>query len=621
MAGPIQFLVNGEEREGLEWSWSTEEILGGTGRATLRVQDRTNSWEPACHDEIEIKIRATGWNLFHGEVISEPVDLPVKHPFRIWGLDCSDYNAQMPLRKVGALDGKTWEDTSGLGIWVNVDPYANSLKTDQKTVRRLLDHYLRVHGHAFDTDDYVFKYLDDFTTIFWTYTDVQKALEDMAALVADNLQFWVDPDLKFHWVVIPAWYDILQDEAALDEDDTASVLAGMMPEGIGQFDVAPAVISDEAQPGTIGGRGLKFTLDGSDMPQQIYVRGSTGFVYNAGSIDPTGNTKKINPQGYGVKASETLQLTFNETTKIWRRTSDGFIDPDFVNAAASGPWNVRFVEIPWDPSVHKGGHFWKLLNGPYKGKFVDNDTNYFNYGDITVERINPKVTEPKIGVGGSGWVNSVDQDRNKRQAYLEAPISDSQRVRDRIGRQALYRAKHPTLRGSITVSGVDGWRAGQVVKIIDERLPSDMNGRYFMIQRVQAKPIEGQDVREYTLDFGDGPVSRWSMKGDEKNDGRGLLPEPGTDIEIKVFDLSPGPNSTQRIQGQIVNKAGAPWRIPGKVVKWSVEAYNSSGARVQSGSLSPRTSITDANGRAYTKLTTGPETGYVYYVFADVAAN
>jgi len=626
MSGPIDLYINHVLISRMEWSMSAEEVLGGTGRCTIRVQDRNNSYEPKCHWDVKAVIASSGFVLFRGEIINEPEELPVGMPWRVWALDCADYNNELPQRLVGAFDGRTWEDADGLGVYVNVDHYANSLKTDKKTVKRLLDHYIRVDGEALETDTYVFKYLDDFATIYWAYTDLQSALEDLASQIVENLQFWIDPDLKFHWQTIPEWQELLQDTLAIAADDTLSQLAGMMPEGMQDLDFAPFYISDDpddTSPDKIGGRDLKFNFDGSNMPQQIYVRGSTGFVYNAGKINPAGDTKVINPEGYGYKASEKYQITFNETTKIWSRDDDGYIELAFDTIAASGPFDVVFIQVPWNEARHKGGHFWKMTSGPKKGWLVDNDTNYFGYGDITVERLIATKTDPKIGVGGSGWVKDVVQDPNKRQAYLEAPISSSQKIRDAVGGQALYRAKFPTLRGSITVGSpdetADGWRVGQVVKIIDARLPDALNGRYFVIQRVQAKLISGTDVREYTLDWGDGPTSRWSMHAKMKPIGK--LPPPATQIIIHAFDLSPGPNSEQVITGQLANHAGGPWHIAGKVVKWTLEAYTSAGVRTTGGSLHPKVSITDQHGRARTTLKTGPEAGRVYFVFADVAAN
>lgn len=616
----IDLYINHVLVSGMEWTFSAEEVLGGVGRGQLRVQDRTNSWEPKCHWDVLAIVASTGHVAFRGEIVSEPVELPVGHDWRVWVMDCADYNGELPQRLVGAIDGKTWEDIDGLGDYVAVDPYAHSKKTDKKTVQALIDHYIRVDGEALDTSTYVYEYLDDFETIYWSYSDLQQALEELATHVVENLQFWVDPDLKFHWVAIPAWYDLLQEEYGLTEANQN--FSGMFPEGYAaaSFPGGPAHVSDVADVGTVGGRELKFTFDGSDMPEQIYVKGSTGFVYNAPPQPTTTETRRINPQGDTVDPAdkEIFQLTVTQTTRVWERNADGYITTPYDTLAPGGPYNVRFINVPVNPANNKGGRYWKLLNGPKQGWLIDNDTNDYGWGHIKVFKEIVRKSEPKIGVGGSGWVRSVDQDPNKRQAYLEATVSSTKKRREAIGGQQLYRAKRPTLRGSVKVSGADGWRVGQVMKITDARLPDELNGKYFMIQRVQMTLIAGTDVREYVLDWGDGPTSRWSMQ--PKLKPFDLDYDPATQIIVRAFDLSPGPNSTQTIIGQLANRAGKPWHVAGRVVRWSLEAYTSAGVRTTGGELSPEVSITDRNGRARTKLTTGPKRGRVYFVFADVAA-
>jgi hypothetical protein len=636
MSGPIKLEVNHVEMladEGMEWSMSTEEVLGGTGRATLSVQDRTNSWEPQAHWDVKVSIRTGGWVLFRGEIINEPVELETGHPWRTWKLDCADINGETPQRLVGAFDGKTWQDVDGLGDYVNIDPNAHSLKTDKLTVQALFDAYMRYDGEAIGTTMYVGEYLSDFPMLSWSYTTLQGALEELAAEIAENIQFWIDPDLRFHWIAIPAWQDLLQDITLLggDPESDESLLAGMMPEGAPQeLAIAPYFLSDvrdDYDEFQVSFESLKFTFDGSSMPEQIYVRGATGYVYNAPAVNPTGETVTINPEGYGSSTSEVFKLTFLSSTKIWQKNSSGLISSTFDTASAGGPYDVKFMRVPVNPANGKGGHFWQLITGPNVGWLVDNDTNYFGYGSIRVQKVVVEVTEATVGVGGTGWVNEVTQDKNKRQAYLEAGVSTSREKRDALGGQALYRASFPTLRGSLRVNGKetasgresrDGWRVGQLVQISDARLPTALDGRYFMIQRVRTTLLEGTEIRVYDIDWGDGPTSRYTMQP-PKGGGEVTWPNPVTEVVIEARDLAPGPNATQVIIGQLMSKSGEPWKIAGKVVKWSLEVYNSGGTQVTGqGELDPEVSATDANGRARTTLTTGTQTGLVYFVFADV---
>lgn len=617
MSGPIAFYVNGVERsiadEGLEWDWTTNEVLGGVGNATFTVQDRTNTWEPEDHWTVLAIIRSSGWVLYRGEIISHKLTLPDKFPWRRWTLSCSDSNYQLPWRLVGALDGKTWMDQSGLGVYVNIDPFADTLETDKQTIQTWFDHYFRIHGDAVETDTYVNQYIDDLFPQFFNYSNMQSALEEMASRIAANLQFWIDPDLFFHWVTIPAWQDMAQELLTVATSPQTSTMAMMLPEGTQEVELAPADLGV-----THGLSDLEFDFDGGEMPEQVYVKGATGYVYNApplGAVSETKTTVKAPSGGPDAR----YEITFLATTKLWHRDSTGYISTSFDTRGPGGPFSCRWVHVPWNEARHKGGYFWKVTSGPSAGKLVDNNTNTLNgYGQIRVQRVTTVPAEPKVGVGGSGWTNEVDQDPDKRQQYLDASISTTRAERDAVGGTALYRGQFPTLRGSCKVRGVDEWRVGQYVHIQDSRLPDTLNGRYFVIQGVEAKPVKGQDMREYKISFGDGPESRYTA---ERRGGDVEWPGPFIQIDIKARDLSPGPNSTQRIEGQLINGAGESWKLAGKTVNWSFECYNSAGVlQTNQGEIDPEVSITDKYGKAYTRLTTGPGTSLVYYVFATVKA-
>ncbi|HET7713706.1 MAG TPA: hypothetical protein VFK94_05465, partial [Patescibacteria group bacterium] len=477
----------------------------------------------------------------------------------------------------------------------------------------------RWFGLSINTSTYVGQFLSDFGSITWEVGDMQRALTDMAALIVANLQFWIDPALSFHWVLIPAWQDLPTNLAELEGE----LSLGFPETALDLLDLAPYELTDDPNQvdgvTKIGFQTLRFRLDGSEMPEQIYVRGGTGYVYNSPALAPTEETKAVvKVPTPGVTA--TYQLTFLATTKLWTIDGTGYIALAFTTVGASGPFNVKYVQVPWHEARNKGGGFWKLLNGPDAGKLVDNDTNVLaGYGSIRVERITTTPGEPKVGVGGTGWVNEVTQDPNKRQAYMEAPIAVTRAMRDSYGGQALERGKVPTLRASVDVVGYDGWRVGQLLRVTDARLPSYLNGRYFVIQRVRGGFLAETELRKYTLDFGDGPTSRWT--GQPILDGDVEWPPGAIQVDIQARDLSPGPNSTQIITGQLINGKGEPWAIAGKVVEWSFECYNNLGVlQTGQGSITPEVSVTDKHGKARTRLTTGPGTSLTYYMFAHVKA-
>lgn len=614
---PLKLEIDGVEVLNVEWGVVTEEVLGGTGRISVAVQDRTNTWEPTPGSDVKASIRATGWILGRGQIVTPSFELPVGMDWRIWKLDASDSNAQLPQRKVGALDGKTWIDEGGFGFFMNIDPFASSLDTDRLTVQQLFDHYVRINGRAMETNTFVGEFLSDFRAITWDYKDVQSALNDMAALIVANLQFWIDPADFVHWVLIPAWQDLPTDLSTISGD----LGLGFPETALDLLEIAPYELTDDedAVNGTtvIGFQEMSISLDGSEMPEQVYVQGGTGYVYNSPALAPTDETKAV------VKApvagsDATYELTFLATTKLWHVDSTGYISLTYDTVGASGPFNVKYIYVPWSAARNKGGHFWKLLSGPNTGKLVDNDTNVLSgYGQIKVVALTSSPGDPKVGIGGSGWVNEVDQDPNKRQAYMQAPISVTRAMRDSYGGQAVERGKTPTLRGSVVVVGYDGWRAGQLMKVTDIRLPSYLNGHYFVIQRVRGGFLAETELRKYTIDFGDGPVSRWS--GQPVLDDTVEWPPGAIQVQVEARDLSPGPNSTQIITGQLLNTVGEPWAIAGKVVEWSFECYNNLGVlQAGQGTMAPTVSVTDKSGKAHTRLTTGPGTALVYYVFAHV---
>lgn len=625
---PTRLTIDHVEIARVDWDVSPEEVLGGTGRCTATIQDRTNSYQPRQHADVKLDIPDSGWVLFRGEIEKTPLLLVTGKPWRSWRLDLADYNIEKGRRAVGALDGQTWMDPSGFGFFQNIDPFAQSLKTDKLTVQQWFDHYIRVDGEAFDTEEFVNQYIDDLTAFTPEYEYLSGALDKLAAMVLENLQHWGDPDLKYHWVTIPPWQDLAQDAVTVELDEANSTLAGMMPEGSAEgLSFAPKDASDiEEDPTGVGFSQLNVEYDGAEMPEQVYVRGGTGYVYNSPPIPAVEETKTVVKTPTGGTAG-TYQLTILTTTKLWHTDGTGYVSITYESAAAGGPWPVKWVTIPWSESRNKGGNYWKFLSGPHSGLLADDNTNYLNgYGSIRVEKITTgpgTPDEPKVGIGGSGWVGEVTQDPNKRQVYLETDASTTRSLRDSIGGQTIYRGKVATLRGSVTVRGIDGWRAGQLIKITDARLPTELNGKYFIIQSVKTKlnaEAPSGYERDYTLGFGDGPKSRYSA--DTAQAGGGVnWPPPAIQIDVAAHDLSPGPGSTQVITGQLIDGSGKPWAISGKTVDWSFECYNRLGVlQTGQGSIAPTVSITDKYGRARTKLTTGAGTNLVYYVFADVKA-
>ena len=625
----------------IEWlGTSTEEILGTQGQSQIVIQDRTNSLTINEHDDIQLVVHDSGWVLFRGEIITAKGDLPVGMPWTRYTLSCADYNGELSQRLVGAVDGNTWQKIDSLGDYTPIDPYANTLGTDKLTIQQLFDHYFRVDGDAAETDTYVSELLPlgSFNPIYWstagtaaTAATLASALADLAGLVSSNVQFWLDPDLYFHWQVIPAWQ-------TLAAAGTGSLLR-LLAEEVDALADAPVGISDVEDASHIGGRGLTWTFDGSAMPQQVYVRGSTGFTYDDG-VDrwvPPPDT----PPTPAPKPPGKYQITVNSTTNVYHiNPATGYIDEGPpAHISAGNVVYANYIAVPFDPHGTRGGHFYKMVTGPNIGGLLDNDTNVLGYGNITIviaptpppppsaPPITPPTPVPTIGIGGTGWSGSVLQDPNLRQVYLDAPLSADQPTRDAFGQQVLYRGAYPTLRGTVVVDGwhtdfagnpvepvqVDGWRVGQKVPITDARLPADLNGRPYVIQRVQMNLLEG-GWRVYTLDWGDGPVQRVSSQGPPKP----ITNAPAIQLVVSVPNTTPQPGETQTATAQMTDGSGSPWKVPDRAVSWTLNVVDLLGNPVAGqGSLSTLTSVTDRNGQAFTAFTAGTRRDLQYTILAQ----
>ena len=278
--------------------------------------------------------------------------------------------------------------------------------------------------------------------------------------MTSNVQFWLDPDLFFHWQAIPAWQ-------TLAAAGTGSLLR-LLGEEVDTLADAPVGISDIEDSTHIGGRGLTWTFDGSAMPQQVYVRGATGFTYDDGVdrwVPPPDTPPVPSPKPLAKYIVHVLA-----TTNVYHiDPATGYIDegaPAHI-PAGNNPY-ANYIYVTFDPHGTRGGHFYQMVNGPDIGGLIDNDTNVLRLRhDQRRARaraphrrrsdsppVTPPTPVPTIGIGGTGWSGSVLQDPNLRQVYLDAPLSADQPTRDAFGQQVLYRGQYPTLRGTVIV---DGW--------------------------------------------------------------------------------------------------------------------------------------------------------------------
>jgi hypothetical protein len=228
--------------------------------------------------------------------------------------------------------------------------------------------------------------------------------------------------------------------------------------------------------------------------------------------------------------------------------------------------------------------------------------------------------------GGTGWGSGVtapftQPPQSLRQIVVEAQAS-STAERNAIGAAYAKYGQRARIKGSLMVGSlqepVDGWRCGQLLSITDARLPVSLNGYYFPIQRVLGSLVAGQTYAKYTLEWGDGPVGGFSQKFRQTPTViRTNYHTPA--IRYRIYYDTPNlqPSTTYTLRAQAINRSNTPVRAANKQVIWSLAVYDQTNALVTGqGSISPTTGITNADGEAYTVLTTGSVQGLRYLVTA-----
>ena len=130
-------------------------------------------------------------------------------------------------------------------------------------------------------------------------------------------------------------------------------------------------------------------------------------------------------------------------------------------------------------------------------------------------------------VNGSGWIQQRDwlndtafariadwgrpAGQPARQEFLEREQSETAESRRNIGRAYLRRHTDPQVSGSFTVTGFDGWKVGQKIRIYYPSLdiqntPDNGKGYPFEIRDVQTSVGMGNGVMTHRIDFGQARV-------------------------------------------------------------------------------------------------------------------
>lgn len=267
-AGPVRLFLGGIEMDAarVEWDISCDEVLGGIGTAHLRLQDRlplTSGYEPSAHEEVLVTIRSSGWRLWHGETLKLHCDIPfnTSPAYRIWDIECQDYNAQLTQRLLGAPGGSLFYRATPDEAWQPIDADAQTGSTDKVTIQRWFTHYFRLPtGVAIDTDTLVGEYgtAGADTHLYQATTTLGAALEEIAGYSDTNIQAWLTPDDQYAWLKIVPWQDL-----------TAGASPGLLP-------AAPVAL------GTGGTALLALNLDkdGDAEFDQFYIQGATTYAHD-----------------------------------------------------------------------------------------------------------------------------------------------------------------------------------------------------------------------------------------------------------------------------------------------------------------------------------------------------
>ena len=283
-----------------EWSMNWEERTDGSpGQFSAVIQDRTNTalYGVTQRDHVNLALSPSGFVLYDGEIVNSKLDLPVGMPWGRWNLSGSDWNTIPDLRLVGTPSGTNWVSIDGGLTFQAVDGSAHNASDDAVTIANLFSAYVAVPYFVLDTSTYVGKYIPNSILnnphsgdpqFEWTHVPLRSALDDMRSIGSQPIFLWIDPDGAVHWQV---FQDTVVTVGGALVPFTQGLLSMMLPEGpppgstFAGGGSAPAILTDIAPDGitSIGCRALSFSFDATYMPEQVWVNGTTDYIYNYGA--------------------------------------------------------------------------------------------------------------------------------------------------------------------------------------------------------------------------------------------------------------------------------------------------------------------------------------------------
>lgn len=277
------------------------------------------------------------------------------------------------------------------------------------------------------------------------------------------------------------------------------------------------------------------------------------------------------------------------------------------------------VLVHEDEADHTSSIGFRALSVTYDGTympqqaFVNGVTDYVYNGGSTIHQ----------GTGFAPHLFERTQQPYWRQLSVDAQtVTDTEKIA--VARAYESFANRSRIRGSVTVGSdkdrVDGWRVGQLLQIFDARLPPSLYGASLPIQAVKGSLKAGQPWREYTLEFGDFPIARFSQKYRNQPQRLTSARLPARKHRIYWPTTHLRPSTSYRLYSQMVDHSDKPVRRSGVPVDWSLETKDRAGVNVGGGSLVSLSSVTDEHGRTAATLTTSATTDLHYHVTARTAA-
>jgi hypothetical protein len=222
---------------------------------------------------------------------------------------------------------------------------------------------------------------------------------------------------------------------------------------------------------------------------------------------------------------------------------------------------------------------------------------------------------------GTGWSFNAHNNVYFRQVAVDAQaVTNAER--EAVSHAYINYARRPRIRGSVKVGrpdeAVDGWRCGQLLTIVDARLPAFLTGKAFPIQRVSGSLKAGHEYREYTLEFGDFPLARFSQKYRSTPQRMTSARLPTHEHTIHLPSAVLLPSHTYTVYSQMVDHSKKPVRKSGVPVLWGLTVTDASDATVGTGTITAINTpcVTDNHGRTAATLVTGATVGLHYHLTA-----